>query len=134
MFHSWLMEHTAGKRNFKCIICQSSLELGNMGRGALVKHCKSVKHKRNLESRKSSSASMLASWSGAQNPHVTNLTDNEPTSDIEHANELSLTNYPFATAPAPPSQNVDILNQDRALLLVLLLLIHWINGLLNTKC
>ena len=108
MFQSWLMEDTASKRNFKCIICQSSLELGNMGRGALVKHCKSVKHKSNLESQKSSSASMLALWTGAQNCHVTNVTGNEPASDIEHANELSLSNYPLPTAPPPPSQNVDI--------------------------
>ena len=54
---------------------------------------------------------MLASWTGAQNCHVTNVTGNEPTSDIEHANELSLSNYPLPTAPPPPSQNVDILNQ-----------------------
>ena len=47
-------------------------------------------------------ASMLASLTGAQNRHVTNVTSNEPTSDIEHANELSPTNYPLATAPPPP--------------------------------
>ena len=42
---------------------------------------------------------------------VTNVTGNEPTSDIEHANEFSLNNYPLPTAQPPPSQNVYKLNQ-----------------------
>ena len=36
-----------------------------MRKGAVVKHSKSVKHVQNSESRKSSSAAMLASWIGA---------------------------------------------------------------------
>ena len=49
MFHSWLIEdrtpficqitnytYSASKRNFKCKICLSSLELGNMGRGSSI--------------------------------------------------------------------------------------------------
>jgi len=38
-----------------------------MGREALVKHSKSVKHVQNSESRNCSSAAMLASWTGAKN-------------------------------------------------------------------
>ena len=46
------VEDPASKHNFKCIVCQFTLELGNMGKG--VKHSKSVKHVQNSESRKSS--------------------------------------------------------------------------------
>ena len=46
-------------------MCQSTLELVNIGKGPVVKHIKSVKHVQNSESRKSSSAAMLASWTGA---------------------------------------------------------------------
>ena len=67
MSQSWLLEDPASKHNFKCKVRQSTLELGNMGKGAVVKHSKSVKHVQNSESRKSSSATMLASWTGTKN-------------------------------------------------------------------
>ena len=38
-----------------------------MGREAVVKNSKSVKHVQNSESRNCSSAAMLASWTGAKN-------------------------------------------------------------------
>ena len=44
MFQSWLLEDPASKHNFKCKVCQSILELGNMGKAVLTKHIKSVKH------------------------------------------------------------------------------------------
>ena len=59
MFQSWLLEDPASKHNFKRKVCQSALELGNMGKAVLTKHIKSVKHVRNFENRKSSSAAML---------------------------------------------------------------------------
>ena len=61
MFQSCLLEDPASKLNFKCKVCQSTLVLGNMGKGAVVKHSKSFKHVQNFESRKSSLAAMLAS-------------------------------------------------------------------------
>ena len=42
MFQSWLLEDPASKHNFKCKVCQSTLELGNMGKWAVVKHSKSI--------------------------------------------------------------------------------------------
>ena len=67
MSQSWLLEDPASKQNFKCKVCQSTLELGNMGKGAVVMQSKSVKHVQNSESWKSSSAAILASWTGAKN-------------------------------------------------------------------
>ena len=43
------VEDPASKHNFKCIVCQFTLELGNMGK--VVKHSKFVKHVQNSESR-----------------------------------------------------------------------------------
>ena len=62
MFQLWLMEDTVSKRNFKCIICQSSLELGNMGKGALVKHRKSVKQKSSFVDWCSKSSCYQCNW------------------------------------------------------------------------
>ena len=67
MFQLCLLEDPTSKHNFMCKVCQSTLELGNMGKGAVVKHSKSVKHVQNFESRKTSSAAMLASWTVAIN-------------------------------------------------------------------
>ena len=47
MFQSWLLSDPMSKGNFRCKVCQSTLELGNMGRGALVNHNKSAKHIKN---------------------------------------------------------------------------------------
>ena len=41
MSQPWLLEDPASKHNFKCEVCQSTLELGNVGKGAVVKHSKS---------------------------------------------------------------------------------------------
>ena len=56
MFQSWLLEDPASKHNFKFKVCQSTLDLGNIGKAVLSKHIKSVEHVRNSEGRKSSSA------------------------------------------------------------------------------
>ena len=42
------VEDPARKHNFKCIVCQFTLELRNMEKG--VKHSNSVKHVQNSES------------------------------------------------------------------------------------
>ena len=49
LFESWLLADPKSKHSFKCKICQCTLDLGNMGRGALVKHNKSAKHIKNAE-------------------------------------------------------------------------------------
>ena len=56
LFESWLLADPKSKHSFKCKVCQSTLDLGNMGRGALVKHNKSAKHIKNLEELNSASA------------------------------------------------------------------------------
>ena len=62
-FQLCLLEDPASKHNFMCKVCQSTLELGNMGKEAVVKQTRFVKHVQNSESRKSSlAASSLASW------------------------------------------------------------------------
>ena len=60
LFESWLLADTKIKHSFKCKVCQSNLDLGNMGRGALVKH-KSAKHIKNVEELSSASARTLLS-------------------------------------------------------------------------
>ena len=52
IFQSWLLPDPMSKHSFKCKTCQVTLDLGNMGRGALVKHNKSVKHIKNSEKTK----------------------------------------------------------------------------------
>ena len=77
LFQSWLLPDPdpMSKHNFRCKVCQSTLELGNMGRGALVKHTKSAKHIKNSEDLNSASAGMLASWTRPVNKSVeSNLT------------------------------------------------------------
>ena len=62
LFQSWLLPDPISKHNFRCKVCQCTLELGNMGKGALVKHTKSAKHVKNSEELNSASAGILASW------------------------------------------------------------------------
>ena len=57
-----LLRDPISKHNFRCKVCQCTLELGNMGKGALVKHTKSAKHVKNSEELNSASAGILASW------------------------------------------------------------------------
>ena len=101
------------KRNFKCKVCQSALELGNMGKGAVVKHSKSVKRVQNSESWKSSSAAMLASWTGAKNLQTNkfdnNLTDSSSENMINY--DVSETDSKVTIDPASSSQNLDVPNQ-----------------------
>ena len=75
LFQSCLLPDPMSKHNFRCKVCQSTLELGNMGRGALLKHTKSAKHIKNSEDLNSASAGMLASWTRPVNKSVeSNLT------------------------------------------------------------
>ena len=104
MFQSWLLEDPASKHNFKCKVCQSTLELGNMGKAVLTKHIKSVKHVRNSESRKSSSAAMLAFWTGGKTLQTNKLHNN--------VTDSSSKNPEVKIDQAPPSQNLDVPNQD----------------------
>ena len=62
LFQAWLLPDPTTKHNFRCKLCQASLELGNMGRGALVKHMKSSKYVKNSQESNSASAGLLASW------------------------------------------------------------------------
>ena len=63
MFQLCLLEDRASKHDFVYKVCQSTLELGNMGKEAVVKQTRSVRHVLNTESRKSSLAAfLLASW------------------------------------------------------------------------
>ena len=62
LFESWLLADPNSRHSFKCKVCQSTLDLGNMGRGALVKHNKSSKHIKNLEELNSASARTMLSW------------------------------------------------------------------------
>ena len=62
LFESWLLEDPKSKHSFKCNVCHSTLDLGNMGRGALTKHNKSAKHIKNVEELRSASARTLLSW------------------------------------------------------------------------
>ena len=43
-FKSWLVEDLPSAFYFKCTKCQCTLELGNMGKGAITKHIKRKKH------------------------------------------------------------------------------------------
>ena len=75
LFQSWLLPDPMSKHNFRCKVCQSTLELSNMGRGVLVKHTKSNKHNKNSLDLNSASAGMLASWTRPVNKSVeSNLT------------------------------------------------------------
>ena len=105
MFQSWLLEDPASKRNFKCKVCQSTLELGNMGKGAVVKHSKSVKHVQNSESRKSSAAAMLSFWTGNKNLQTSKLHNNVTDSSSENMvnHDFSESNPEVTIDPAPPS-------------------------------
>ena len=59
---SWVAEDENSVFNFKCSKCQCILELGNMGRGALTKHMKSLKHTSVDQGRQSKSAGLMSSW------------------------------------------------------------------------
>ena len=75
-----------------------------MGKGAVVKHSKTVKHVQNSETQKSSSAAMLASWTVAKNLQ-TNKFDNSVTdsSSENMINHDFFDDNPEVTIdPAPP--------------------------------
>ena len=77
LFESWLLADPKSKHSFKCKICQCTLDLGNMGRGALVKHNKSAKHIKNAEYFNSPSSRTLLSWTrpvtkGGESPENAN--------------------------------------------------------------
>ena len=78
-FQAWLLPDPMSKHYFRCKVCQIKLDLGNMGRGALVKHNKSAKHIKNLEEINSTSAAMLTSWT---RPAAKSVGSNLPTSSI----------------------------------------------------
>ena len=61
LFESWLLADPKSMHSFKYKVCQSALDLGNMGRWALVKH-KSAKHIENVEELSSASARTLLYW------------------------------------------------------------------------
>ena len=70
LFQAWLLPDPMNKHNFRCKFCQSSLELANMGRAAVVKHMKSSKHVTNSQELNSTSAGLLASWTRPVNKNV----------------------------------------------------------------
>ena len=84
IFQSWLLPDPMSKHSFKCKTCQVTLDLGNMGRGALVKHNKSVKHIKNSEKTKSTSAAMLQFWT---RPAAKSVESNLPVSSIPPVTE-----------------------------------------------
>ena len=82
LFESWLLEDPKSKHSFKCNVCHSTLDLGNMGRGALTKHNKSAKHIKNVEELRSASARTLLSWT---RPIAKNGESNANTNSINSA-------------------------------------------------
>ena len=82
LFESWLLEDPKSKHSFKCNVCQSTLDLGNMGRGALTKHNKSAKHIKNVEELRSASARTLLSWT---RPVTNNCESNSNANSINSA-------------------------------------------------
>ena len=81
-FEKWLMEDSSSNLSFRCSLCGTTLFLGTMGRGALIRHKKSAKHKKLEASQTSKSANMLLSWANSV-PSGTISEDN--TSQSENA-------------------------------------------------
>ena len=67
-FKSWIAEDEVSIFYFKCRKFHATLDLGNMGKGPLTKHMKSLKHIGVNEIRKSQSAGLLKSWAKSTVP------------------------------------------------------------------
>ena len=61
-FKRWLIEDECSIFSFKCKKCQVTLDLGNMGRTAVLKHMKTRKHIDIGVTRKSQSSELLKAW------------------------------------------------------------------------
>ena len=74
-----------------------------MGKAVLTKHIKSVKHVWNSEGQKSSSAAILAFWTGGKTLQTNKLHNN--------VTDSSSKNPEVTIDQAPTSQNLDVPNQ-----------------------
>ena len=76
-FKGWLSKDPLSNQSFKCLKCQCTLELGNMGRSAFTKHMKSFKHLTFNLSRQSQAAGLMASWTRSSQSDASNESINK---------------------------------------------------------
>ena len=72
-FMTWLVEDETDKHRFKCRICNSSLDLGNMGKRALTIHQDGKKHVMNSKLRSSESSCLMKTWVKQQSSEEKNV-------------------------------------------------------------
>lgn len=76
LFKACLQGDPSCIRNFYCSFCKTTLDLGNMGKGAVRKHLLSKIHVENSRRKSSSSAAMLDAWSSSASQSTPNNAEN----------------------------------------------------------
>ena len=96
-FSNWLQEDPIDKYAFKCKLCFVKLDLGRMGKSALTKHKKAIKHINLETAQRSDSANLMTLWT---NPVARCVTPSPSVSSESLRNEAEDTNAASTSVPS----------------------------------
>ena len=100
-YSNWILEHDTFKTKAKCKVCQSDINLSNMGQAALDNHARGIKHQQNCKLE----PSILTWLKKSSDSSSTGMTTTSTSENVDISSSTAATSS--SVLPTEPTSTLD---------------------------